>query len=222
MHDFGRGVGGLERLQRLLRVGVELILEVLPGQAVPRGRLVLLVRVGPGVAVVEVQRELHAGCLDALRERDGRGRPAEPFAGIAARRLGIYEQAQTDRVETVRGHDLQRVVLHAVQVVVATAPRFVGGNFRHVAADAEEVRRGCLFLYLGLDGGGDRNRARRSSRSGEGCGVLLRFLKVGDGRSRGKQDEVEDHEREREDDDKTKKSHDADLSLVRAGGEEGA
>ena len=137
LHDLGSRAGRLEGLQGLLGILVELVLQRLAGQAFPLGGLVLLVRVGPGVAVVEIQRELHARRLDALGEGDGALRAAEAVTGIAARSLRVDEQAQADHVEAMVRHDPERVLLGPVHIVELGAARLHRRDFGHVRSDAE-------------------------------------------------------------------------------------
>ena len=79
LHNGWSDAFGLHPCQDVPGVFVELVFQGLAGESGPGRRLVLLVRVGPGVAVVEIQGEVHAGRYDAPGEGDGALRAAESF-----------------------------------------------------------------------------------------------------------------------------------------------
>jgi hypothetical protein len=120
----------------------------------PRGRFHLVLRVCPGVGVMEVEDERGAAGLDALRQR------ARVFetADDAAAPVGVHEDAQAEAVPAVAGEDGERVVRLAV-VAIGAAALLDARQRGNVPAEEEPSRRGRLGLRRGP-----------GRRLGDGCG----------------------------------------------------
>src|SRR4029079_6356004 len=109
----------------------------------------LLARVGPVVAVVEVDEEAHPRVLDLLAEVDGvRDVVVAVRLVVAVRRLRIDERAQPDVVEAVRLHDRQQVAaggdrLRFLVGDVGADVEAEGQRVHAAAARARGPRRSC-------------------------------------------------------------------------------
>ncbi len=101
----GLCAGVFELLDDVAGVVVGFLDEVGEGEVFPRGGGELFAGVGPGVGVVEVEEEFHAGGFDAFGHGDGVGEVAEAGGGVGAIARGgfggIDEEAEADVVEAV-------------------------------------------------------------------------------------------------------------------------
>ena len=91
----------------------------------PGFRLELFARIGPEIAVVEIEQQLQALRLHALRQRNRVFQGVTATAiGLAARILWINPQAQAYIVHAVGLQDRNRILLLAVLVIEFRAVLF--------------------------------------------------------------------------------------------------
>ena len=136
LHDRRSSAAVLQGSEDALCVVVERILENLSGRILPCGGLDLMVRVSPGVAVVDVEGEVHPRGLYALCERESVAKVAESFLGrVSAGNFRIHESPQAYGVEVMVRQNLADILLHAVLVLVDGPERLALRDERNVGAD---------------------------------------------------------------------------------------
>ena len=141
-----------EALDGLLRIVVDASLKAGAGIAGPGRGHVLLARIRPVVAVVEVEQEFHACRLDALGERERGFQSAPAVLGISVLSGGIHEQAQAYPVESVVGHDFKNVLLLTL-VRIFLSPGLLLGHPGDVSAydlviEVYRTNEGCGHIGL--------------------------------------------------------------------------
>ena len=155
LDEVGRGPLGLQAAQhpaRILRqrVGQSLVVEALPCPWRP-----LLGRVGPGIAIVEVEQETQARLLDALCQgHDIVQVLAHALPLVLCRGMGgLDEEAKAHGVHALAGEEGQGVVDGRTRLVVVFCPLgLVGGKQGDIAPD------------IALGHGGDRSTQQEGQK----------------------------------------------------------
>ena len=135
-HHVGRGPAADERGDRVGGIATDALDQPGKRQVGPGGGFRLLLRIGPVVRIVQRQREMEAGGLDATAERQRLLQVAPRTAGLALAIAvgGVDEGAQLDRIEPGVGEDRERIALPAI-LPIGRADRLVLGDPRDIGAD---------------------------------------------------------------------------------------
>jgi hypothetical protein len=123
-HD--RDAIGLQVVQDAVSVAVDIAVQLRQRVAGPGGRLGLLARIGPAVAVVEVDQ-------DALALRGGALGLVQHVGAIVPAAARVDPHAQTDRIDLQVLQQHKRVGLHAAAVVERIAARFLLADPAHIS-----------------------------------------------------------------------------------------
>ena len=120
-----RGSGFLQGTQAVTGVFIDLLSQRLVIQGSPGSGCVLLERVGPAVAIVEIEHELHASRLDARSEHLDSIKVLDDTLSLVGCRsvLGVDKQAHTCRIPTLLLGPRDDVIYDlAIAVVVMGRP----------------------------------------------------------------------------------------------------
>lgn len=155
LHPIGHGARILERLDRVAAVTLDLPFLSVELEVPPRDRNLLVLRIGSGIRVVDVQEQRRSGGLDPLGQRDRVGKRV--VGRFADRR---HEYAQPKRRPSVRREYGQLVArLPVLLIGSGGSPETAGRVQRGDVGPQVEWRR------LGSRRAG---RLRRPARAGRG------------------------------------------------------
>ena len=158
----------LEVLDDLLRVVVDVLDELVFRVVLPRLRRKLLRRVGPPVAVMEVDEDFEAERMGALCHLDGAR--LVRIATAARAGLRVVPDAQPDPVDAVVLHDLELVHLFSIDIIELRAELLHFRQHRHIRALDEILRqiRNRVHLHSGIGTRQKRKRSRHQCRKNQG------------------------------------------------------